>query len=322
MESKLTLKDYFVKTGDASVNESSPIPEIKPVPRRSRKTRSRDRATSSPSRRCHVSSRSSDSRFKHNVVNRGKAMPVLSICDVSELLAELERDDGDADRLKRLAMEAAKRKTKSHPDMKFDVTFRTLLSDISRSVTILERMKGDSQADFEPETWTREVVHFNAYESGKHYADLHLRSCSESNCLSAFVDGDGEEQQRRKLTECVSAQVVQRLLDDDPCAVRYLQSYGRHRCILCRFREVYEYCTDPGFEKRVTREVFLNRFQFRVVDVDPKYRLNCLLKTENNVSINYEYVNIDSIMPKLRWRRDHDGSFYVDFDVLFEPISD
>lgn len=296
--------------------EQSTMRDLMPIPRRKRKVRDRDRATCQLKRQCQASSRSADSRFKQKILGDKKAVPVMSLCSVSELVEELNKTNGNTEKLERVVTEAAKQMQKKHNDINVEVPYRTLMASVIQSQTFLERMKNDRQSLFTPEVWTFSMVHFNAYEEGVRYNDIFFRSCSENNCLSTYVRD--EHSGSHRLSECLNADAVKKMLTWDKTAVKYARSFGRHRCILCTIQDVYSFCVNPINNHLVTAEMFATEFSFQFEGLKPEFELKCKFTTPSGVKLNYKCINIDAALDYLKWKLDESNKlYYIDFSILF-----
>ena len=175
-----------------------------PLPRRKRKVRTHNRTTA-------TSSAGTDGTFlaalrveaKTVVSNRKywaikNAIPVMSLCSVDELVQELERTNGNTDKLERAVTESAKQMQRKDCNSYIELTYRQIMASVLQSSTFLERMKKGSQSLFTPDVWNFSMVHFNAYEEGVRYEDLFFRSCSNTNCLSTYIKGE----QPFRMCEC------------------------------------------------------------------------------------------------------------------------
>ena len=290
--------------------------DLLPLPRRKRKVRNRDRSTGQVTQLRNVSNRSADSRFKQKILGEKQAVPVMSLCSVDELVKELDRTNGNTDRLERAVTEAAKHMQRNR-DISIEISYRTLMASVVQSQTFLERMKNGCQALFTPDVWTFPMVKFNAFEEGVRYQDLFFRSCSESNCLSTYVRN--EYSKNLRLCECLNADAVKRLLIKDNSALKYAKSFGRHCCLLCIIQEIYSFCMNPLSDHVVTAEVFATKFSFQFEGLKPEFEVQCQFVAPNGVKINYKCINIDSALDQLTWKLDETTSLhYVDFSPLFK----
>lgn len=306
-----------IRSSRDTVKNKEHLRDLMPLPRRKRKVRDRDRATCQLTRQCQASSRSADSRFKQKILGDGQAVPVMSLCSVSDLVEELNKTNGNTDKLERLVTEAAKQMQKKHGDINMEVPYRALMASVIQSQTFLERMKNDRQSLFTPEVWTFSMMHFNAYEEGVRYSDLFLRSCSENNCLSTYVRD--EKSKSHRLAECLNADAVKKVIVSDKTALKYARSFGRHRCMLCTIQDVYSFCINPINERLMTAELFATEFSFQFEGLKPDFEIECQFTTPNGVKLNYKYINIDAAIDFLTWKLDESNKlYYIDFSILFK----
>lgn len=297
-------------------DDSQDWSDLMPLPRRKRKVRTHKRATATTSvgRSCGVTSRSEDSRFKQKILGEKNAIPVMSLCSVDELVQELERTNGNTDKLERAVTELAKQIQRKDCHTYIELTYRQIMASVLQSRTFLERMKEDSQSLFTPDVWTFSMVHFNAYEEGVRYNDLFFRSCSNTNCLSTYIKGE----KSFRMCECLNADAVKKILISDKSALKHAKSFGRHRCLLCIIQDIYSFCMNPLSDHPITAETFAADFSFEFEGLKPDFEIQCQMTTTNGVNINYKCLNIDAAFTHLTWKFDIDKKLhYVDFSGLF-----
>ena len=302
------------KPGPRSDEAGDGLQCLMPVARRKRKVRSQG----SGKKRQTPSRSGFDARFRHNILGNKSAHPVMTVCDVSEVIRELEKTNGNTDCLERRAVEALKRM----PNRDAYVDERSIVAAVIRSRTFLERMRRQGCSVFSADLWTFDMISFNSYQAGSRY-DLEFRPCAQTNCLSSCVSFDGDDDDfpvtERRLAECVNADLTKLLLTDRKDVYRLSATPFRHLCVLCTLLDIYTFCTNPVNDHLVDPEDFAVRLAFEFVGISPAYELTCRLETEDGVYLNYKYINIDTALEQLRWTREKGENLYrVDFSPIFK----
>ena len=292
-----------------------------PIIQRHRKLRKECFAPHRTESTCHAASRSAASRFRQRMNANAGISLVQSTCDIRSIARELEATRGESDVLTRLVGAYRLREAKGDAEganedkIMYESVLRKVLSEMMiEGNHFLDRVRNVPNEFLMPDPWTMDMLQFNGYEHGRRPdVGIYGRRCESEDCLSRHVEG------KFTLAECLNVDAAKVLMGGgDLTSVGAANHYGRPYCVLCTISNVYQRCIDPLGNREVGYREYTTSFSFHFVDVKPEYQLECRLTlAETGTQLAYRFVNVDVIVPLLRWVPVEGTNLHrIDFSVL------